>query len=242
MNVRTYLLATASSLAMIGTAAAADLAVKAPAMLPVANWTGFYVGLDGGGARHNFSITENDEGGSVSGSTTGGVAGGHFGYNWQSKYWLFGLEADGMWAGLSRTFGSGGTTNVIPSSTTQSSVNWLASGRAREGIALDDTLLYVTGGVAFAGVSNGWGNGYGLPIGTCCNIQNSQTKVGWVAGAGVEHMFTRNLSVRSEFLYYDLGRNDATTVVPTGGGGTNTFRMSATNEVIVGRLGLSLKW
>jgi len=238
MKARIYLLATASSLAMIGAAAAADMAVKAPAMpLPVANWTGFYIGIDAGGGRHNFAITENDEGGAVSGSTSGFVGGGHIGYNWQSKYWLFGLEADGMWTGLSRTFGSG--IGLIPASTTKSEVTWLASGRTREGIALDDTLLYVTGGVAFAGVNNGWAKGYtAIPAGTCCDIQTSQTRVGWVAGVGAEHMFTQNLSVRSEFLYYDLGKNDATIVTP---GGT-TLRMSATNEVLVSRLGLSLKW
>jgi outer membrane immunogenic protein len=146
-----------------------------------------------------------------------------------------------MWTGLSRTFGSGNgfAPAFIPTSTTQSSVNWLASGRTRSGIALDDTLLYITGGVAFGGVNNGWGRGYaGLPTGVCCNIQNSQTKVGWVAGFGVEHMFTRNLSVRSEFLYYDLGRNDATALVVGG----NLLTMAATNEVLVRRLGLSLKW
>ena len=243
MNARTYLLATASSLAMIGAAAAADMAVKAPAMpLPVANWTGFYIGIDAGGARHNFSIAENDEGGAVSGSTSGFVGGGHVGYNWQSKYWLFGLEVDDMWTGLSRTFSSGGT-GLVASSVTKSEVTWLASGRAREGIALDDTLLYVTGGVALAGVNNGWARGYTpIPAGTCCDISTSQTRVGWVAGVGAEHMFTQNLSVRSEFLYYDLGHNDVAVVTPTGGGGTNTLRMNATNEVIASRVGLSLKW
>jgi outer membrane immunogenic protein len=147
-----------------------------------------------------------------------------------------------MWTGLSRTFTSGGT-GVIPATATQSNVTWLASGRTREGIALDDTLLYITGGVAFAGVSNGWGTGYnGLPAGVCCNIQTSQTRVGWVGGVGAEHLFTPSLSIRSEILYYDLGHNDATSVVPSIFGGTFNFRMSATNEVIASRVGLSLKW
>jgi outer membrane immunogenic protein len=244
MNARIYLLATASSLAMIGAAAAADMAVKAPAMpVPVANWTGFYIGIDGGGARHNFSLTENDEGGAVSNSASGFVGGGHIGYNWQSKYWLFGLEADAMWASLNRTFTSG-NIGLIPSSTTQSGVTWIATGRAREGIALDDTLLYLTGGVALAGVNNGWGDGYnGLPRGACCNIQTSETRVGWVAGVGAEHMFTQSLSIRSEILYYDLGHSDSTTAVPSiGGGAPIVFRVNSTNEVIASRVGLSLKW
>ncbi len=244
MNARIYLLATASSLAMMGAAAAADMAVKAPAMpVPVANWTGFYIGIDAGGARHNFSLTENDEGGAVSNSASGFVGGGHIGYNWQSKYWLFGLEADGMWTSLNRTFTSG-DVGLIPSSATQSGVTWIATGRAREGIALDDTLLYLTGGVALAGVNNGWGDGYnGLPHGVCCNIQTSETRVGWVAGVGAEHMFTQSLSIRSEILYYDLGHSDSTSVVPSIFGGAPTvFRMNSTDEVIASRVGLSLKW
>ncbi len=252
MNARTFLLATVSSLAMIGAASAADMPLKAalPPPPPVANWTGWYIGIDGGAGRHNFAITENDEGGSVAGSKTGFVAGGHIGYNWQTHYYLFGLEADGMWTDLRRTFGSGTTFGPAVTggpSTTLSEVNWLASVRTRQGIALEDTLIYVTGGVAFAGVKNGWADGYSavalVPAGTCCDIQSNQTKVGWVAGFGLEHMWTRNLSIRSEVLYYDLGRTEASgNSAPAAPGVPASLRLNATNEVFVSRLGLSLKW
>lgn len=238
MNLRTYLLATASSLAITGAAMAADMPLKAaPAAIPVTNWTGFYFGIHAGSARHNFAITENDEGSSVAGSKSGAVAGGQIGYNWQTRYWVWGLEADASWAGLKRTFGVG--SGAIAGSTTISDVKWLASFRGRSGIAIDDTLVYVTSGLALGGVRNGWGVGYtpGLGAGNCCDLASSETRVGWVAGVGVEHMLSQRWTVRTEVLYYDLGRKDA-----SGTAGGVPVRMSASNEVLTARFGLNLKW
>jgi acyl-CoA synthetase (AMP-forming)/AMP-acid ligase II len=82
--------------------------------------------------------------------------------------------------------------------------------------------------------------GFPAPIVQAASATITRPTFGWVAGVGAEHMFTRNLSVRSEILYYDLGRNNATTSITTPF--PETFRMTATNEVIVSRVGLSLKW
>jgi len=86
-------------------AMAADLPVKAPPMVaPVWNWTGFYIGANGGYSwgRANTSILP------LTGSpfptvpfaafhqsVDGGLGGGQAGYNWQvDPKWLVGVEAD----------------------------------------------------------------------------------------------------------------------------------------------------
>ncbi|MDI1265044.1 MAG: hypothetical protein PS018_17475, partial [bacterium] len=104
-------LAAATSILLAGAASAADLAArpytKAPApMVSVYNWTGFYVGINGGGgsARNCWDITNN--GGAVVNpaqpegchDATGGTVGGQVGYRWQATNWVFGLEAQGNWA------------------------------------------------------------------------------------------------------------------------------------------------
>ena len=106
-------LAAAVSFAAITVAAApasaADMAVKAPppAPLPVIyNWTGFYIGANGGwGQSRNCWDLVNcgrtfDEGCSA---RSGGLVGGQIGYRWQANQWVFGVEAQGDWADLSHS-------------------------------------------------------------------------------------------------------------------------------------------
>jgi outer membrane immunogenic protein len=247
MKMRIALLSTVSSLALAGSAAAADIAVKAPApVVLISTWAGWYIGVHGGAARHDFSIIANDEGSSVTGSVTGGVVGGQIGYNWQQRYFVYGLEADASWADLSRTLTSGETTLSTPPSpfttVTRTKVDWLSSFRGRAGLALEDTYLFVTGGLALGHVFNGWGNGYSIPFNTCCEASSSKTRVGFVGGFGVEHKVTEHVTIRAEGLYYDLGRDTVAAVLPTKGGAPEAFQGESTNAVIVARAGINLKW
>ena len=74
--------------------------VKAPASVPVFTWTGFYIGLNGGGAfgtsTYNFGGL-----GSTSFNTSGGLAGGTIGFNYQTGALVWGVEGDGDWSGIS---------------------------------------------------------------------------------------------------------------------------------------------
>src|ERR1700679_1036540 len=103
-------------------ALAADLPArtysKAPVMVaPIYDWSGFYIGLNGGGAssRECYTITSvagaavtpNSEG---CHNATGGLAGGQIGYRWQAANWVFGVEAQGDWANLK---GSNSSLNAI---------------------------------------------------------------------------------------------------------------------------------
>src|SRR6476619_3676192 len=98
------------ALGMATPASAADMAVKAPppAPLPVIyNWTGFYIGGNGGWgqSRSCLDFVRLDLVSVADGcdSRSGGLIGGQIGYRWQANQWVFGLEAQGDWADLSHT-------------------------------------------------------------------------------------------------------------------------------------------
>src|SRR6476469_8905141 len=90
-------------------ASAADLAArpytKAPAMIAaVYDWSGFYIGINGGGGSAHqcwdlltpgLTIPQGCH------NSTGGTVGGQIGYRVQSGGWVFGLEGQGNWANFS---------------------------------------------------------------------------------------------------------------------------------------------
>src|SRR5207344_2310596 len=107
--MRKFLLGIAGVIALAAPAVAADLAArpytKAPAMIAaVYDWSGFYIGANGGwGSSHN-SWNSNAPflvGAEGSHDATGGTVGGQVGYRWQAGTFVFGLEAQGNWADFS---------------------------------------------------------------------------------------------------------------------------------------------
>jgi outer membrane immunogenic protein len=161
-------------------ASAADMAVKArpAAMVAVQSWTGFYAGINGGGAWSdgpsmtyvdlaNIGNTTNAYAPSTvnPSSSTSGLVGFHAGYNWQfAPTWVLGIEGDWDWTdihagGTNNLFGAtnnaGGTFGLLRDNVTlQTKVDWLASVRGRLGYASSNWMLYGTGGVAFADVKH----------------------------------------------------------------------------------------
>jgi outer membrane immunogenic protein len=249
-TIRTQLLATAAVLALGGSAYAADMGLPAkapaPAPIPYVNWQGWYIGALVGAARLNESATHvgamaNDglgvcntyNAGACSTSATGVLAGVEVGYDWQDRYFVYGVVADWTWTGLKHSHThSTGTTAW----THQAKVDWLASFRGRMGLALDSTMVYFTGGLALAELKSSateFLSTTALDFGSLSTVQ-----VGWVAGLGVEHKFNQNWSGKAELLYYDLGRKTATGPSIAGGHYATEF----THEVIVGRVGLAYHW
>jgi hypothetical protein len=139
-------LALVSLAALTGTAAAADLPprmapqpyYKAPVAVPVYNWTGFYIGINGGGG---FGSSTWDRTGSF--HTSGGLVGGTVGYNYQFGQGVVGLEGDIDWANIN------GTTNTACPFGCKTSDHWLSTVRGRLGYAADRFMPFVTGGAAF---------------------------------------------------------------------------------------------
>jgi outer membrane immunogenic protein len=190
---------------MIGSAAAADLPLYTKAPPPMWSWTGCYIGMEGGGAwgRTNHvavtSPTPADVGLPITGNfnMSGGLFGGTVGCNYQFGKWVFGIEDDFSWTNKQ------GTANDIPPfgpATSQTSERWLDTLRGRIGVAWDRTLLYGTGGVAFADTSVSICH---VTNGVCVN--DAQTRTGWVVGAGIEYALWHNLFVKLEYLHVDLG-------------------------------------
>jgi outer membrane immunogenic protein len=111
----------------------------------------------------------------------------------------------------------------------------MASVRGRAGVAVNGnrTLLYGTAGVAWADVDYAAKDAVtGATFGTGFN----NTHVGWVAGAGIEHMLTPNLTAWVEYLYY--GFDSVTAPAGSLGGGPAALDLS-TQTV---RFGLNFKF
>lgn len=247
--MKKYLLTTTCLLALTGVASAADLPVKAApyAPIPVVNWTGGYIGGHIGVARLNTfgtqilpsygfygACTQYYGQASCATSDTGIAGGVEIGYDWQNGRFVYGVAADWTWTDLDHS-----TTNYSGSATFRAKVDWLASFRGRMGLAVDDTMVYITGGLALGHLksSNFWGGTDCTPSCTGDYGSLSKTKVGWVAGLGVEHKFSRNWSVKAELLYYDLGHE-------TGSNTQNgyTYATDYSHEIFVGRVGVNYRF
>jgi outer membrane immunogenic protein len=217
------------ALGMAAPASAADLAArsytKAPTMMAaVYDWSGFYVGANGGwGSSHNCYTNTAAEGVPVTPTAaegchdaTGGTAGGQVGYRWQSGAVVFGLEAQGNWADLR---GSNPSLATLGFSTDRTRLNAFGLFTGQIGYAWNNTLLYAKGGAAVTD------NRYdGLLTGTGTIIDSaSATRWGGTVGAGVEYGFIPNWSLAFEYDHLFMGtQNYAFTGVAAPITGLNT--------------------
>jgi outer membrane immunogenic protein len=197
MKLNLMFVAGALALAMGTQARAADLPPVAPAprapvayvpmVSPAYNWSGFYIGINGGYAFGNSTWTA--PGLSSGGfSVDGGQAGGTIGFNYQTGPLVLGLEGDFDWQNV-RGAASG---TVCPSCDTAS--NWIGTFRGRVGYAFDRVLVYGTAGGAVTDIKASVG---AFPWG-------SSTELGWSAGAGVEMALTDNWTAKAEYLFADF--------------------------------------
>ena len=210
-NVFGWAAAVAVSLAGVGAASAADMAVKArPVPVPVFSWTGCYIGGSIGGkwARAEDSVVI-PAAAPVPLTTIGYTAepstwlvGGQAGCNMQSGNWVFGVEADAhaqRWSSLVTTL-AGVPVPFVAGDQYGLSSDWQASVRGRVGYAMDRTLFYVTGGVAFTEIKSysNWIPFGGFP-GTIA--YDKQVAFGGTIGAGLEYAWTNNFTVGVEGRY-----------------------------------------
>jgi outer membrane immunogenic protein len=162
---------------------------KAPAYVePPFSWSGFYIGVNGGGGwGSSWSDLTSDHT-----HTSGGLAGGTIGYNAQFGSFVLGLEGDMDWSNVS------GTSNSVGCPGCSVQDNWLGTFRGRAGYAFGRFLPYVTGGLAVGDVNASAPGFAGM----------DSTQTGWTAGAGVEYAVTNNWSAKVEYLHVDLGQFD----------------------------------
>jgi len=198
-----------------GAASAADLPArtytKAPAMVaPVYDWSGFYIGINGGGASSHDCLTitsvagvavvPNSEG---CHSATGGLVGGQLGYRWQVTNWVFGVEGQGDWANLK---GSNSSQTAIIPYTNQTKIDAIGLLTGQVGYAWNNVLWYVKGGAA---VTDNKYSSYFTATGIVWN-QASETRWGGAVGTGVEVGFAPNWSVGVEYDHLFMGTQGVT--------------------------------
>lgn len=249
-------------------ATAADMPAryaKAPAVVasPAYNWSGFYVGVHAGytfgedqgvvttgqAAGNIANVVGGARPGLVSIDRDGFIGGGQIGYNWQSSPNLvFGLEADISYVDNRRNINVGTLSlptavppNVPLNNTFRSGMEYFGTVRGRIGYAWDRTMVYATGGLAYAEVRNS-----ATFFGPAGQIQfdggGRRTETGYTVGGGIEHAFTPNWSVKAEYLYYDLGSTTANIAfVPGGGGGGTGYDTRFKNDGHIVRAGLNYK-
>ncbi|WP_336799677.1 outer membrane protein [Kaistia sp. MMO-174] len=207
--------AAASVLAMgVGGALAADLTYEPPpAPPPPFTWAGFYAGVHAGYAWGSEDDNQSNLFGpeptpADSFDMDGFVGGVHAGYNWQANQFVFGVEGDVDYTNIK---GSEGYAGYVPDfrndyveGTLQLKSEWQASARLRAGYAVDNFLIYATGGIAFADGKLS-SNGYAYNADANFSSSDSNTHVGWTIGAGAEYAFTPNWIGRAELRYTDFG-------------------------------------
>ena len=200
-----FFIATSVLCLLCAPVAAADLYVPTTpdAMVTTSgyDWSGFYIGAAAGG--QGVRIFAPGEG-TLEGTAL--VVGAFVGANAQSGNLVFGAEADGEYSGYEGTRACGN-----PAWSCYGYLNWQGSVRGRVGFAIDTILLYGTAGVAIANV----GGSTTSPANVV--FPDSQVRVGWTVGAGVEAAFADNWFGRVEYRYTDLGARDMNFDVVYGG-------------------------
>jgi outer membrane immunogenic protein len=207
------------AVAVTGAASAADLPPRAPPPVyvppaPIFTWTGLYAGVQVGYAWANESSTIVNPGGlqlplavvapaannPYSLNPSGVIGGAHVGYNLQVNQWLIGVEGNVDGTSLSKSQFVGAAFCPFYCGTVKTTTPLQGSIRGRLGLAWDRWLVYATGGVAFAGVTNFYDT---TPLGNVDTI--SKTRTGWTVGGGVSYAVTNNWSVGVEYRYSDFG-------------------------------------
>jgi outer membrane immunogenic protein len=206
------------ALVLTAPASAADLAArpytKAPPMIAaIYDWSGFYIGANGGwGSSRNCWDVLPVAGAVVAEGcrdATGGVAGGQIGYRWQSAGWVFGLEAQGDWADLRGSNASQAFLNQ----TNRSKIDAFGLFTGQVGYAWNNALLYVKGGAA---VTDSRYTTLNTATGAVTSSTGDQTRWGGTIGAGIEYGFAPNWSAGLEYDHIFTQDKNVTFTAPGG--------------------------
>jgi outer membrane immunogenic protein len=265
-------LIAAAALGAAGSAFAADMPVKAPPALvaPAPSWTGWYIGLNGGGAWGNTKPGVTDIGpdsffapgnvpavtgnGSQSFHNSGGLAGAQLGYLYQVGQTILGVEVGVDWMGLKGSTSNGPTVYPV---TPGSSFSWNLEGQSsflatflgRIGYNMGSWYPYVTGGLAVATLKyNATYIDTFYP--SVSTVSLNQTKAGWALGGGAEWRIAPHWLLRGEYLYMsfeNISGNGAIACTPgvgacALGGNATTFSYNVRFTENVGRVAVSYQW
>ncbi|WP_127143671.1 outer membrane protein [Pelagibacterium montanilacus] len=199
--IRTALLASAAVFALGTAAQAADPILPAPTPVAPApamthDWSGFYAGINAGfgsgGAYDDGDLL--DFGGEDIDDISGFIGGVQVGANFQADMFVLGVEGDIQLSTMSQTVELGGDDYIA-------SLDYFGTVRARAGVAIDNVMPYLTGGLAYGGVTVDTSD-------LDPDYVDSNTHWGWTIGGGVEVAMDQNVSFKAEYLYTDLGEEE----------------------------------
>jgi outer membrane immunogenic protein len=220
-----------ATMGVVAPALAADLApapyVKAPVMMPaIYDWSGVYVGLNGGWGTSSRCFDQTGPtliGPDGCHTTSGGFAGAQAGYRWQTGSWVWGFEALGDWANL-----RGSSVSLLtPARTDRSRVDAFGLFTGQVGYAWNTALLYFKGGGAVVADRND----IVLP-GTQIATSSGDNRWGGVVGAGVEFSFAPNWSAAFEYDHLFIANANTTFTNTVGGGVVSTDRIHGDTDMV----------
>jgi outer membrane immunogenic protein len=227
------------ALGVAAPAAAADLPArtytKAPAYVAaVYDWSGFYIGINGGWGNQRNCFGATNGAGTFIGSdgchdTDGGVVGGQVGYRWQTGAWVFGLEAQGDWADLRGSHNS----LLFPGFTDRSRMDAFGLFTGQIGYAWNNALLYAKGGAA---VTNNRNDILFTNTSTVAGAASDNARWGATVGAGLEYGFAPNWSAALEYDHIFTGNRNTTFTIPGTGGFFASDRISGDTDLVTARI------
>ncbi len=227
--------AAVAALGFVTSAYAADMpakmAYKAPMAPPpiVWNWTGFYIGINGGGGWGR--TVQTDTAGTTTGTynQSGGLIGGTLGYNWQSTNWVLGVETDLDWANINGSIVLPGLCTAGGGTTCFTNLQSFGTFRGRVGYAWDRWLVYATGGLAYGEIQAGQIS-CSTPVAGAIASCGTKWQTGWTLGGGLEAYLAPRWSAKLEYLYADFGNPTMYTVF---------IPVAATEKVSIVRAGVN---
>ncbi|MFT3989614.1 outer membrane protein [Aestuariivirga sp.] len=192
-----------AAVVMAAPAAAADYGSSGPGPAPVSDWSAFYAGINGGygGGRVDLRGTIDGDPASVDVTSSGFMAGGQIGYDWNDpgSGFLIGIVSDLQWAHID------GRLTIHDDDTDANAgqrIDWFGTTRLRSGFVFNDqVLVYATGGLAYAHTKTNLDDGTD-------NFSKSNTGMGWTAGAGLEYALSDSVTVFGEYLYVKMQSQD----------------------------------
>jgi outer membrane immunogenic protein len=195
---------------------------KAP---PVAyNWTGCYIGVHAGGGlmSDTFIGTTAETGG-------GGLAGGQAGCNYQAGQFVFGIEGEGAWSGITNRFAV--IVPVVNTSNVSTTRNlWDADLAVRLGFAIDRALIYGKVGAAVGSFDFRADNSDSF---VTFFERGHSTLSGLLLGGGLEYAFAPNWSAKLEYDFIDfVGKDVRFDAISNGFPFTQTLTDSARKQIV----------
>lgn len=228
------------ALGAVAPANAADLPLYKAPVAPVLayDWSGAYVGINGGGGWAHACWARTNAGGLAVDpalgegchNAGGGTIGGQIGYRWQKSRWVFGVEGQGNWA----DFKGNNVSVLLAPLTNQTKIDSFGLITGQMGYAVNSLLLYGKAGAAVAHDKYDTFIPGGPAIGTFNSVD--QTRWGYTIGIGVEWGFADNWSVGGEYNHAFLGHHGADFATLAGGLAAHTDRIGQDIDLLTIRI------